>query len=142
MNTIISLLKEKNLFLEKFFAVNEHELINFVDGDFDNVEAFYQARDKLLLIIREIDLQIDQRQQELSNQKLTPRDEDRIRVSLALVEKDEIVERILSQDLQILSMVEREKSNIIRELQTVGQTKKAVGAYKSGAQSRQLDEKI
>ena len=55
MDRVISLLEEKNDYLEKFYAVNEHELINFGAGDFENVEVFYQTRDKILDLVRCID---------------------------------------------------------------------------------------
>ncbi|RYZ76118.1 MAG: hypothetical protein EOP05_05980, partial [Proteobacteria bacterium] len=55
MDRVIDLLKEKNDYLEKFHAINEHELINFTAGDFDNVELFYQTRDKILELINCVD---------------------------------------------------------------------------------------
>jgi hypothetical protein len=52
-----------------------------------------------------------------------------------------LVTRILAQDLQVLSLIEQAKSNIIKELRSVQAGKKAVGAYKSPTQSNKLDEK-
>ena len=47
METIINLLKDKNYHLEKFHELNATELINFVDGNFDNLEVFYQSRETI-----------------------------------------------------------------------------------------------
>jgi len=51
------------------------------------------------------------------------------------------VQQILAQDLQILSVIEQAKSNIIKDLRQVQSAKKAVGAYKSGDAPNRLDEK-
>src|SRR5690606_15148466 len=55
--------------------------------------------------------------------------------------KNDLVQRILAQDLQILSVIEQAKSNIIKELRTVQAGKKAIGGYKSGDAPNKLDEK-
>jgi hypothetical protein len=54
--------------------------------------------------------------------------------------KNDVAQRILSQDLQILSAIEQAKSNIIRELRTVQAGKKAIGGYKSMDERNKLDE--
>ncbi len=56
---LIELLEEKNHYLAKFVELNETELLNFEDGYFENVESFYQAREKMLDIVRCIDALID-----------------------------------------------------------------------------------
>ena len=140
MEEIISLLEEKVLFLERFYAINEHEMINFSAGDFENVEAFYQAREKLLEVIREIDRQIENIQAEQDKDNIDPA--LKLKVEWLLSKKTERVETILTQDLQILELIEEEKSKIIRELQNAAKTRKLMGAYKSGTQENQLDEKV
>lgn len=138
MERLIALLREKNLFLEKFFAMNENELINFAEGNFESVEGFYKARDKVLELIACIDGLIEEESKTCS----TPvAHDDRHEVERLLRVKDEWVTSILAQDLQVLSYIEKEKSNIIRELQTAQKARKAIGAYGSTERSRQLDEK-
>jgi hypothetical protein len=138
MERMVELLREKNLFLEKFFAMNEAELTNFEAGCFDNVQSFYMARDKVLDLIACIDGLIDE-----ETQKVTPPVDPEVRaaVDVLLREKDEWVKTILAQDLQVLAYIEKEKTNIIREMQSLKQARKAVGAYHSGEKTRQLDEK-
>jgi hypothetical protein len=62
-------------------------------------------------------------------------------VLTAMNVKNDLVTRILAQDLQILSVIEQAKSEIIKELRQVQSAKKAVGAYKSGDARNKLDEK-
>lgn len=139
MEKLVNLMQEKNHYLEKFYSLNADELVNFGDGNFENVESFYRARDKILDLIRTIDEMID------AEAKVTPTPltaEAKTVVEKLLVQKDEWVTAILAQDLQVLSWIEKEKSNIIKELQTVGKAKKAVNGYHSGAKpASRVDEK-
>lgn len=137
MERVIALLKEKNFYLEKFFAVNEHELINFGVGDFENVEAFYQARDKMLDLIRCIDGLIEEENERTSTPVTNAQRRD---VESMLKRKDEWVTAILAQDLQLLEYVEKEKSNIIRELKTTQAARRAVGAYANMERVKQLED--
>lgn len=139
MERVISLLREKNHYLEKFFTVNEHELINFGEGNFENVEAFYQAREKILELIRCIDGLIQDETDRTIDQEVGPA--DKVEVESLLRAKDEWVSSILAQDLQILSYIDKEKSNIIKELRSTAHARKAVGAYRSGETPNQIDEK-
>lgn len=139
MERVISLLREKNHYLEKFFTVNEHELINFGEGNFENVEAFYQAREKLLELIRCIDGLIQEESQRTEGQ--TIKAADKAEVEELMKSKDEWVSSILAQDLQVLAYIDKEKSNIIKDLRTNTQARRAVSAYRSADLSNQLDEK-
>lgn len=139
MLRIINLLNQKNHFLEKFYSINETELLNFSAGNFDNLEHFYQSREKILSIIRRLDNQIDMiqnedRMEEVENAKQL--------VQEALAIKEEYVSRILTQDLNILSCIEQAKSNMIRELQELRRTKRVVGSYRSKTFGNRLDEEV
>ncbi len=129
MEKLLNLMTEKNHYLEKFYSLNAEELVNFGDGNYENVESFYRARDKILDLIRTIDEMID------AEAKITAvplKADAKADVEKLLANKDEWVTAILSQDLQVLSWIETEKSNIIKELQVVGKAKKAVSGYHSG----------
>jgi len=137
MLRIISLLNQKNHYLEKFYSLNETELLNFSAGDFGRLEDFYQTREKILEMIKYLDQELDRTQSEA----LPPATNDHKRdIREALAIKEEYVNRILSQDLEILSCIESAKSNIIRELQDIRRTKRAVNGYKSKMRDQQLDE--
>lgn len=141
MDRIIALLREKNLYLEKFYFINEQELINIGGGNFDTIESFYQARDKILDLVNCVDGLLNEensRKPEGNSADLTA--EQRSEIEALLRSKDEIVKAILVQDLQILTYIEKEKSNIIRELSANNKARRAVGAYASTERIQQLDE--
>jgi len=140
MLRIINLLNQKNHYLEKFYSLNETELLNFTQGCFDHLESFYQMRDKILDIIRYIDNEVEKAQVSAEG-VLTSDIRSQIREALAI--KEEYVSRILAQDLEVLACIETAKSNIIKELQSIQRTKNAVGRYKSGiGDPRRLDEEV
>jgi hypothetical protein len=139
MTTIIDMLTEKNQCLEKFFRLNEAELENFSAGDFDNIEAFYATREGLLAIIKKIDDMIEKSNDiPQESEQIEPQIKKAILESLQY--KNDLVNRILEQDLRILSAIESAKSTIIRELTQVRSAKKAIGSYKSGQKNQRLDE--
>lgn len=135
MNRLITLVYEKNHYLEKFYAQNETEIRNFLTGEFSNLEKFYETREKILEMIRYVDAQIDKIHEAV---QLT--DHEKREFQKAMRIKDEYVERILQQDLEILSCIERAKSEIIVELQNIKKGKKAVAGYKVPAFQNRLDE--
>jgi hypothetical protein len=137
MANVIDLLKEKNLFLEKFYLINENELICFAAGDFENVDSFYQARDKILELIRAIDAMIAEETQRSAPAATKG---ERHEVTALLDGKDEMVRSILAQDLQLLEYIEKEKTNIIRELKSTGQARRAVGAYANADRLKLVNE--
>ena len=137
MERVISLLQEKNDYLEKFHAVNEHELINFAAGDFENVELFYQTRDKILELINCVDGLIEEENERMVVGVTEAR---RAEAARLFAEKDRLVEAILAQDLQIIEYVEKEKSNIIRELRSTQTARRAVGAYATVERAKAFDE--
>lgn len=139
MLRIISLLQEKNHYLEKFYALNETELVNFSLGNFERLENFYNTRERILEIIKYLDGQLDQGSLSMEDLSLVPLG-DRRQVIEAMRVKDEYVSRIIEQDLEVLAYIEVAKSNIIRELQDVRRARKAVGGYKSPTFDKRLNE--
>ncbi len=134
MEKVIALLKEKNHFLEKFYALNEYELMSLSEGCFDNIEAFYHARDRILDLIRSLDGLIAVEQSTCTSHIRHKSELDHIFKS-----RDEIVAMIVSQDLQVISYIESEKSKIIRELRETGKAKRAVGAYANVERMKELE---
>lgn len=139
MDQILELLNNKNFHLNKFLEMNDKELSNFVEGNFDNLERFYQTREAILDLIKCIDRLVEQGNIAITDAR-TVTEQQRLMLKKVLDEKNEIVTRILAQDLQILSVLETAKSNIIRELAQVKVARKAVGAYHSGHTEPRLDE--
>jgi hypothetical protein len=139
MDTIINLLKDKNYHLDKFYQLNESELLNFAEGNFDNLEVFYQSRETILDLIRCIDRLIEAASNSQGDAPAISNEHKKEMIK-AMNYKNDVAQRILSQDLQILSAIEQAKSNIIRELRTVQAGKKAIGGYKSMDERNKLDE--
>lgn len=137
MLRIIELLQEKNHYLEKFYSLNEEEIINFSNANFDGLEEFYQTREHILQMVSYIDVEI-QKCDLSSAMPVSLEARDSVRECLAI--KDGYVNRILAQDLEILASIERAKSAIIRELQDVRKAKRAVGGYHSGTPAHRLNE--
>lgn len=137
---LVDLLDEKNQYLEKFFELNETELHCFADGNFDNVENFYQSREKILDIIRCLDVLVDDEVSALAEAAITAT--VRAEIQDLMDHKDRLAKQIIAQDLQVLAAIEDEKSNIIRELKNTKQTRKVVSAYHSGQTVRHLDDEV
>lgn len=135
MNRLITLVYEKNHYLEKFYALNETELKNFLVGQFDNLDSFYSSREKMLEMIRYVDSQIDKIQASVNLN-----DYEKKELKTALHIKDEYVERIIQQDLEVLSCIDRAKSEIIAELQNLKKGKRAISGYKMPDFQKSLDE--
>lgn len=137
MKRVIALLNEKNHYLEKFYALNEDELKNFLIGNFDNIESFYNTREKILDIIKYVDAQLEKLDVGDESQAT---EESRRQIKEAMAVKDAYVARIIEQDIQVLSCIESAKNSIIRELQDLRKGKKAVNGYRTPTFGHRLDE--
>lgn len=140
MENIINLLKDKNFHLEKFHQLNESELLNFAEGNFDNLEVFYQSRETILDLVKCIDRLIEAAAAGVDQDHVIS-DSHKQQMIRCMNIKNEVVTKILAQDLQILSVIEKEKSGIIKELRQVQTGRKAIGGYKTGDVVNKLDEK-
>lgn len=141
MTRIIALLNEKNHYLEKFYSLNETELANFAQAQFDNLDSFYQTRERILDVIKYVDAQIERINDD--TQALTAiTDVERNQVREALAIKDQYVAKIIEQDIQVLACIEMAKNSIIRELQDLRRNRKAIGGYKTKTFNQRLDEEV
>ena len=123
MDKILNLLDEKNHYLEKFYKLNENELINLSGQNYENIEIFYAAREGLLRMINKIDDMVDEQIQfnEIEIKSLSGIYKKKLLASLSY--KTDVVNLILAQDLEIISYVERAKSELINELTKVSKEK-------------------
>lgn len=137
MTRIIQLLDQKNHYLEKFYALGEQTLTQLSEGRFNDIEGFYQNREKILEMIRYIDFEVNEAQQEIKEDiEAAVRKEvkDRLKV------KEAYVAQILDQDLSIMSFIEQVKTEVIKELQQVRKARKAVGGYRTRSVGHRLNE--
>ena len=142
MTRVLTLLNQKNHYLEKFYALNEEGLKNFMQGQFDDIETFYESREKILEMIKYIDAEINKEDTTMIG--TDPRLLEHLRKNIAdsLRIKNIYVEQILKQDIEILSCIESTKNSIIKELQELQKGKKAIGGYKLRTHNQRLDEEI
>lgn len=140
MDEIINLLNEKNSCLEKFYNLNEKEMQNFINGNFDNLESFYECREGILNMIRRVDEMIDIASLSFEESNDQPEATVTEKVAVAMQTKNKMIERILEQDLEILSTIDQAKSEIIRELAQTRMAKKAVTSYRSEKRPVRLTE--
>jgi hypothetical protein len=139
MQQLVKLLEERNKCLQSFRALNETEIERMSEGDFGHIDDFYTSREGLLNLISYIEVSLERRLASIPGDA-RPTDEMRIEIEAHLGLRTELVNLILNQDLKIISMIESQKSTIIRELQSLSKNKKAIGSYKSGERKLQLEE--
>jgi len=133
MENIIGLLREKNQFLKKFYTLNKAELLRLSEGDFSRLDIFYQSRETILDMITHVENRMEETLGVTA--VVDPvSEEERLRIRRELDFKDDVVNEILDQDLQILSFIENAKTDIIKELQDVSKKRDVIGSYNSGSQ--------
>ena len=133
MIRLIQFLNEKNHFLEKFYTLNESEITRLEAGKFDDLELFYNQREDLLKIIKYIDAEIHKAHMLHKDIVGQFSEEQKTEIRESMRTKEAYVRRILEQDLQVLGMIDDAKSTIIKELQGMQKTRRALTGYKSGA---------
>ncbi len=141
MDILLDLLQRKNSFLEKFYTINEAELLNFTNDDFDNLESFYQCRENILRLVGRLDEQLDDYLKSMDSDISR---EVRRQIQDCLDRKDEWAKKIVDQDLQIITEIERKKTGIINELKSVQNGKMLHKAYNapSGRSRQKVNEKV
>ena len=139
-NEILHLLQERNRYLIKFSVLNKSELKKFQEGNYNDLDAFYNTRENILGMIGKIEMLISRKIEELKEDALFTSSEFKNTINEILRMKDKIIKEILDLDLDILSTIDKEKSKIFNEMQTIKKSKKVISAYKSGATPPKLNE--
>lgn len=154
---ILELLAEKKHFLIEFNKINLQSLALFQKSNFDNIEFFYNSRESLLEIIKYIDQKIENLARATLRLASTPlavgvssslnqhhpkglSQEDAKMVAFIKLEIKALTQDILNQDMQILALMDSEKSSIIKELQSIGKNKKHFSSYKTKISYNKVDE--
>ena len=128
VKTILELLQDKNFHLEKFYRLNEAEIENIEAGQFDALDTFYNTREGLLDVVKKIDEMIED-DNTTADVQAEINDQIKFQVLQALQYKNELVGRILEQDLRILSAIEHAKTSIIKQLTQVRAARKVIGTH-------------
>ena len=138
MSKTITYLEEKNTYLEKFLGLNREWLDRLSRGDYAELESFRENRENILNIVKHIDALIETHSRREANL-----DSDialKKHIHVLLIRKDALVKAILSQDLEIMEMIELAKSQIIIDLKGVQRGRKTIGSYKSYSRKETFDE--
>lgn len=136
---LIQLFEKKNHYLEKFFALNELQLKLLQSGEIGTLDEFYLKREKILEIINYIDSQASEFYQDHGNQEAIKLNQKAINKLLFI--KDEYVHHILEQDLNILEIIDRIKSNLLTEITDIKSNRVALGKYHTQNRQTKIDEK-
>jgi hypothetical protein len=128
LGMVITLLKEKNSYLETFLEVSEKERKSFKARNFDNLEVLYAIREDILENIRSIDRRIEKYSRDLQPENLGPEDRDVIKKLMS--QKQSLVNGIMAQDLVMLSCVENEKSSMIKKMTGIKDGRRLLKAYR------------
>lgn len=133
MIRIIQLLNEKNHFLEKYYSLNEEQILRLEKGDFEGLDHFYIQREELLKILKYVDAKLQKSHSSYLKTNGMYEDKHKKDVTEAIQIKDLYIRKIIEQDLQVLGLVDEIKTQIIKELQDVRRAKKAMAGYGSSS---------
>lgn len=139
---ILHLLQERNRYLIKFSVLNKSELKKFREGNYEELDVFYNTRENILGMVSKIELLISRRIEALKEDAVFTSSEFKNTINEILRMKDKIIKEILDLDLDILSTIDREKSKIFNEMNSIKKSKKVISAYKSGSPPPKLNEEI
>ncbi len=131
MIRLVQLLTEKTHFLEKFYTLNETQIAELENGHFDKIEKFYNQREDILKILKHLDAEVNRAHMLHKEISGVFTETDKAAFNECMRIKEMFVEKIIDQDMQVLSLIDEAKSKIIRELQDVRLAKKAMHGYKT-----------
>ena len=139
MQKLLHFMAERNKYLEKYYSINESEISRFHSGDFEGIDLFYANREAILEIIDVIESHINQNIESIETE---PAQMIKNEINNMLQFKDEIIKRILKQDLDLISCIDKEKTKLIIEMQDTKKNKKAISSYKGGVKKSKFDKEL
>ncbi len=131
MNRIIQLFKERNHYLDKFIDLNACELQRFNSGNFEDVEVFYETRDRLLNLLKCLEDLIELEYETIKNKAIEVNGALKQDIRYLLGQKEEKIQLIVEQDIELISLVDQEKTKIYHTMKTIKKGRKVISAYKS-----------
>ncbi len=114
MSRILDLLKEKNFHLEKFLEESRKKRTQFKARHFENLQSLYEKREKILFNIQNTDRKINTISNNKASETLNPPKKNEMIEVLRKIRTN--VSDIMEEDLQIISCIDNEKSEIIRKM--------------------------
>ena len=140
---VLALLRSKTRCLERYFALSAIFLEQAEQGDLSELGPFHDQREAHLKAIDLYERKLSEAVTLLDPAYRTPELVERVRMEL--LRKEEIVQRILSVDLQIIEKIERAKSSLLIELSQSRKSREILGKFKSSQSplsGEELDRKL
>ena len=131
MNRIIQLFKERNHYLDKFIDLNASELQKFNSGNFEDVEVFYETRDRLLNLLKCLEDLIELEYESIKNKTIVVDASIKKDIQYLLQQKEDKIQIIVEQDIELISLVDQEKTKIYHTMKSIKKGRKVISAYKS-----------
>ena len=128
VNLIIQLLEQKNDLLRLFLEMSETERKSFKSKNYENLGSLYENREELLSCVQSVDKRLELHSSQEDANSIS--DENKKAIKRLLDQKQVLVNKILEQDLLILSSVENEKSNLIKKISSVSSGRRLMKAYR------------
>lgn len=134
MEEVLHYLELKNRYYEKFHSITAKFLAQTAQGNWDDLEFFVDNRERILNIIRSFDFKIANlfEAADVSGEDV---ELYRPRVKALLDARTQWADRIVQQDLELISRIDEMKSDTIRELKRSVETAQQLESFEEVAPS-------
>ena len=126
---VLTILRSKNNCLERFLALSLDFAKSMEANDLSGLAKFQENRENIIKALDLYDRKVSEVLVVLSPGQRTPQLIQAVEAALA--KKDELVHRILEEDLKIISGIEDAKNETLKELSATRKNKDLVGKFKS-----------
>lgn len=127
--SLLQVINGKNRALKRFLDISTAFLGSAERGDLSGLQGFQNRRDA---VIRALDLYDHRISRGVSSLVPEDRTERLVReVREALERKDALIHEILAVDLKIISLIDREKNEILRQIATNRKQRDTLSKFKS-----------
>ena len=142
MTQLFKLLEQKNYWYTKYLSCTsafQAALSHAPEIALAELELFHGNRDSLLKILESLDEKMETLLSSPEWTKVEFNSEQKTKIQYYIREKDSIVNRIVELDKEVISALDRIRSEGAEKLKVLSKGKKALSKYKSSAKH---DEKI
>lgn len=127
--SLLKLIHGKNRALRRFLDISTAFLAVAEGGDLSGLQAFQNRRDS---VIRALDLYDRRVSEGVSTLVAGARTEGLVQeIREALERKDALIHEILAVDLRIISLIDREKNEILKKISSTRKQRETLSKFKS-----------
>lgn len=134
MQDVIEYLEMKNHYYEKFYSVTTKLLDAASQNQWKDLNFFVDSRERILSILRSFDVKIEQAMSKYRDNDRTL-EAYRLKVKSLFQKRSEWAQRIVNQDLKLISAIDDFKTETIRELKTTLSTQQHLDSFNSNTPS-------